>query len=67
MVSAIADDALGTSHDVESDGYVLQLPEMWEINDTEFVLLPQGLSYMTAAISPYNQALSEKMAILTVC
>ena len=44
MLSTIADVASGTSRYVESDGYVLQLPEMGEINDTEFVLLPEGLS-----------------------
>ena len=44
MISTIANVASETSHDVKSDGYVLQLPEMKEINGTEFVLLPEGLS-----------------------
>lgn len=46
VVWSIADVASGTSHDVGSDGYVFQLPEMGERNYAELVLLPEGLSVM---------------------
>lgn len=43
VVWSIPDVVSGTSHDVRSDGCVIQLPEMGKRNYAEFVLLPKGV------------------------